>query len=70
VVVPEVISRAYVGYFPLMASQPFGGAEAHGNNQRHENNFYRRGVVERSKEKICLELVVFYIFDSSERKDY
>ncbi|MDR1562856.1 MAG: hypothetical protein LBS54_07235 [Dysgonamonadaceae bacterium] len=24
-VVPEVISRAYVGYFPLMASLPFGG---------------------------------------------
>jgi hypothetical protein len=41
-VVPEVISRAYVGYFPLMASQPFGGAEARNNNQRHENNFYRR----------------------------
>lgn len=29
-VAPEVIARTYVGYFPLMASQPFGEAEATG----------------------------------------
>ncbi|MDL2251557.1 hypothetical protein LJC12_01755 [Odoribacter sp. OttesenSCG-928-J03] len=42
-----------------MASLPFGEAEAHGNNQQHENNFYRSGAMEEhSKEKICLELSV------------
>jgi hypothetical protein len=46
-IVPEVISRTYVGYFPPMASLPLGGAEARENNQRHENNFYLSGVGKR-----------------------
>lgn len=29
------------GYFPLMASQPFGAAEVHENNRKSENNFYK-----------------------------
>ncbi|MDR0749615.1 MAG: hypothetical protein LBF62_08600 [Tannerellaceae bacterium] len=45
---PEVISRTYVGYFPHMASLPFGEAEAHENNRRYEDNFYRCGVGKRS----------------------
>ena len=53
----ELISRAYVGYFPFMASLPFGEAEAHRNNQRHENKFYRCEVGKRST-KIYFGLVV------------
>jgi len=47
-VVPEVISCAFVGYFPLMASLPLGGAEARENNQRHWNIFYSREVGKRN----------------------
>lgn len=47
-IVPAVIPRAYVGYFLLMASQPVWRAEARRNNQRHENNCYRREVGKRS----------------------
>jgi len=66
VVVSEVISRAYVGYFPLMASQPLVEAEAYENNRRHENNFYCRGVDEQSKRKIyirdwCLAAVFGFV---------
>jgi len=42
VIVPEVISQAYSGYFPLMASLPLGEAKA------REDNFYRCGVGKRS----------------------
>jgi hypothetical protein len=41
-----------------MASQPFRGAEARENNQRHENNFYRRGIGKRSKEKDIFKLFI------------
>lgn len=37
--VPEDISSACVGYFPLMASLPLGGAEDRENIRWHENNF-------------------------------
>ncbi|MDL2277132.1 hypothetical protein LJC57_00925 [Parabacteroides sp. OttesenSCG-928-G07] len=58
-VVTGVISRAYVGYFPLMSSQPVWRAEARGNNQRHENNSYRREVGKQRKNMLGIGRLVY-----------
>lgn len=48
---PKLSPAPYAGCFPLMASLPFGEAEARENNRRHEDNFYRREVGKRSIQK-------------------
>jgi len=55
--VPEVIARAYVGYFLLIGFPAVWRAEARRNNRRYVNNFYRRGVNQRSKKNNSLVFI-------------